>query len=81
MKVSPLQPSPTITNSGIDKLYHWKEYRAFYLSEMKLIGSFPCDYEVKSEKLGKYLIGMSVPPLMTYGVANQVFRQWFKGKE
>jgi site-specific DNA-cytosine methylase len=46
--------------------------------EWKRLGSFPDDYSAKSDKLGKYMIGMSVPPRMTQVVADAVIEQWLK---
>lgn len=48
-----------------------------YLSEreFKLIGSYPLDYDFKGNNPG-YLIGMSVPPLMTAQISNQIYKQW-----
>jgi DNA (cytosine-5)-methyltransferase 1 len=41
------------------------------------IGSFPSDYNFGPVK-PQYLIGMSVPPVMTAQVAHQVYRQWLE---
>ena len=52
-------------------------YDGRYLCSEECIkcGSFPSDYDfVKSKP--EYLIGMSVPPLMTAGVADRVLNQW-----
>ena len=52
-------------------------YEGRYLCDEEFIkcGSFPADYDfVKSKP--EYLIGMSVPPLMTAGVADRVLNQW-----
>lgn len=38
-------------------------------------GTYPMDYDFKGIK-PKYLIGMSVPPLMTVKIAEQVYNQW-----
>lgn len=40
------------------------------------IGSYPLDYNFKSIE-PKYLIGMSVPPVMTAQIASQIANQWF----
>ncbi len=40
------------------------------------IGSYPQDYDF-GEVEPVYLIGMSVPPLMTASIAHQLYRQWF----
>jgi DNA (cytosine-5)-methyltransferase 1 len=39
-----------------------------------LIGSYPTDYQFNSDNV--YMIGMSVPPVMTAQVATQVYEQW-----
>lgn len=45
--------------------------------DLKCIGSYPQDYQFP--KCGaQYLIGMSVPPVMTAQIAHQIWRQWFK---
>jgi DNA (cytosine-5)-methyltransferase 1 len=56
---------------------HWSECRKLTLREFKRLGSFPDDYWCESESIGKYMIGMSVPPKMTEYVARQVCSQWF----
>lgn len=43
--------------------------------ETKLIGSYPLDYNFLKIK-PHYLIGMSVPPLMTGKIAEQIYNQW-----
>jgi len=57
---------------------HWSECRKFTFREWKRLGSFPDDYEAKTDKIGKYMIGMSVPPKMTEVVARAVIEQWLK---
>jgi DNA (cytosine-5)-methyltransferase 1 len=44
--------------------------------EAKQIGSYPLDYNFQNIE-PKYLIGMSVPPVMTAQIANQIKIQWF----
>jgi len=41
-----------------------------------LIGSYPTDYNHLSHSNPQYLIGMSVPPLMTGKIAEQIYKQW-----
>ncbi len=50
--------------------------RNYTKNEVKKIGSYPLDYNFKSIE-PKYLIGMSVPPVMTAQIANQLYLQWF----
>lgn len=47
-------------------------------NELCLCGSFPLDYEFYNETNWHYLIGMSVPPVMTAQIAHQIYLQWFK---
>ena len=53
----------------------FEEGRYLSTSERLLIGSFPQDYNFL-EVAPHYMIGMSVPPLMTARIANEVKKQW-----
>jgi DNA (cytosine-5)-methyltransferase 1 len=57
------------------KYYHSTEPRHLYKSEFCAIGSYPQDYNFIDNKYG-YLIGMSVPPVMTAQIAHQIYLQW-----
>lgn len=57
------------------KYYHSTEPRHLYQSEFCAIGSYPQDYDFSDMKYG-YLIGMSVPPVMTAQIAHQIYLQW-----
>ena len=46
-------------------------------NEFCQIGTFPLDYNFKKIE-PKYLIGMSVPPVMTAQIATEIYLQWFK---
>lgn len=74
------QPAPTLTatTNQFDLISHDRktEKRAYTFAEYKRLGSFPDDYRANSDKIGKYLVGMSVPPLMAKYVASEVCRQW-----
>ena len=50
---------------------------ARYLNDDELlkVATFPSDYDFKGRS-PLYIVGMSVPPLMTYGLANEINRQW-----
>jgi DNA (cytosine-5)-methyltransferase 1 len=67
----------TIVASDSSPLIHDK--KPFELSNEEIIlgGSYPLDYNFKTLK-PKYLIGMSVPPIMTAQIAHQIYLQWFK---
>jgi DNA (cytosine-5)-methyltransferase 1 len=69
------KPSFTLSSQP-HKHHHWCEPRFFSYREWKRLGSFPDDYKAKTDKIGKYMIGMSVPPKMTKAVANAVIEQW-----
>ena len=43
--------------------------------ELSKIGTYPLDYNFLRLK-SEYLIGMSVPPVMTAQIAKQVYEQW-----
>lgn len=75
IKLSPDKASPTITANWVT-YYRWEKFCLLTNDQLCLIGSYPLDYKFK--KHAGYMIGMSVPPLMTYGVANEVYNQWFK---
>lgn len=47
------------------------------INEVKVIGTYPLDYNFKKIE-PNYLIGMSVPPVMTAQIAHQIYLQWFK---
>lgn len=74
------KPSPSITASvsgtTTASVIHWAECRNITFREAKRLGSFPDDYQAKDDKIGKYMIGMSVPPKMTEQVARAVCEQW-----
>jgi len=44
-------------------------------SELCQIGSYPLDYKFGKNK-AEYLIGMSVPPVMTAQIATEIYNQW-----
>lgn len=64
---------PTITSGG---KFLCKNYpRWFNTLEYCCCGTYPLDYNFKDIK-PQYLIGMSVPPVMTAQIANQIQIQW-----
>ena len=64
---------PTITSGG--KFILKEKPRWLNNKEFCFCGSFPIDYNFKKIE-PKYLIGMSVPPVMTAQIAHQVYLQW-----
>jgi DNA (cytosine-5)-methyltransferase 1 len=74
------QPSPTLVAQSRDELIMNKKFKSWTYQDAKRLGSFPDDYKAKNDKIGKYMIGMSVPPKMTETVARAVIDQWLKPK-
>lgn len=72
----PLKVSNTIVASSSSPLLH--SSKPYYVSDIEIcqIGTYPLDYNFKSID-PKYLIGMSVPPVMTAQIASQIAYQWF----
>lgn len=64
-----------IADSGGGIMLHPTEDGYLTDNEYKIIGTYPLDYNFKSIE-PKYLIGMSVPPVMTAQIANQIRIQW-----
>jgi len=64
-----------IANTNGSLLWHYDILRPLNDYEYKLIGTYPLDYNFQNNK-PKYLIGMSVPPVMTAQIAKQVYEQW-----
>lgn len=74
-RLSDSRPSSTLTSEAVHPC-HWSELRRLTFREYKRLSSFPDDYYAKSEDIGKYMVGMSVPPRMTEAVARAVVSQW-----
>lgn len=67
--------APTITSGGKQFRAHDKSWFSDY--DFKVCGSYPLDYNFLSIE-PKYLIGMSVPPVMTAQISHQIYLQWLK---
>jgi DNA (cytosine-5)-methyltransferase 1 len=63
--------------SNDDVLFLFDEYRKPNKSESCCIGSFPQDYNFVKEKYN-YVIGMSVPPLMTAKISKEIYDKWLR---
>lgn len=75
-KLDKNEPSFTLTATH-DMFNHWSQCRKLTFREWKRLGTFPDDYQAKTPSIGKYMIGMSVPPRMTATVAKAICEQWF----
>jgi DNA (cytosine-5)-methyltransferase 1 len=65
--------APTFTRQDRAMLY--EEFRSVNKDEACMIQTFPLDYNFSSKQYG-YLIGMSVPPIMTAQIATEIYKQW-----
>lgn len=73
-KINPNRALKTITASDSGEFRHDVPY-FLHDNDYILGGSFPTDYNFLKFNV-KYLIGMSVPPVMTARIAQRVYDQW-----
>jgi len=69
------KPSNTLTAVS-SSFTHWEEPRYLTFREWKRLGSFPDDYKAKTDNIGRYIVGMSVPPKMIEKIVKQIIDQW-----
>ena len=74
-KIDPKKVLNTIIASESAGAFHYKIPRTLTKNENCKGGSYPIDYNFCGT-YSKYLIGMSVPPVMTAQIAKQVYEQW-----
>ena len=74
-KVCPNKTPNTVIASNSSPLLHYNKPNYISKNELCQIGSYPLDYNFKDTK-PKYLIGMSVPPVMTAQISYQIYLQW-----
>ena len=67
---------PTLTADPSHGSWNGNYCRMLDKSEVCKAGSYPLDYNFKTIE-PKYLIGMSVPPVMVAQIAHQIYLQWF----
>jgi len=73
----PINTVAASARASASGFYHYSEPRHLNVEEYQLAGSYPLDYnftEFNSNPV--YLVGMSVPPVMTAQIATEVFTQW-----
>ena len=66
-------PLPTITSQA--GIYDFNTGHFVSDDTLKKGGAYPQDYNFLGNKEG-YLIGMSVPPVMTAQIATEIYNQW-----
>ena len=74
-RVDMMQVFNTIDTAAKHKKFHGQQFRKFTTAEYIQFGSYPLDYRFADIE-PEYLIGMSVPPVMTAQIANQIWIQW-----
>ena len=65
----------TITSTSGSKLVCFSYPRKINNNELKMVGSFPLDYNFITNDV-KYIIGMSVPPIMIAQIATEVYNSF-----
>ena len=82
IKIDRNKPAPTLASANNDKLFHYEKPEQLSLEQWCILGSYPTDYNFledgKAKNDGRYIIGMSVPPIMTARIADEIFEQWLK---
>jgi len=73
VKTHPEKVLPTIRANGLP--YDYQVERTLFDNETKIAGTYPIDYNFLKLK-PHYLIGMSVPPVMTAQIASKIYEQW-----
>lgn len=73
VKTHPDKVLPTIRANKLP--YDYEIERTLFDNEIKKAGTYPIDYDFKKNKV-VYLIGMSVPPVMTAQIATEIYTQW-----
>ncbi len=73
VKTSKTKVLQTIRTRGLP--YDYEVERTLFDDEVRKAGVFPMDYDFKTNKVN-YIVGMSVPPLMTAQIATRVKQYW-----
>lgn len=75
IKVDPEKPMPTVSIGHGKTTQMMNPFEKGYLSDKEIYNgcSFPIDYKTKYPQ---YLSGMSVPPIMTANISEQIYIQW-----
>jgi DNA (cytosine-5)-methyltransferase 1 len=74
-RVNREKPISTIVAHNDGTAYHYEHNRRLTKKEFCQGGTYPIDYNFGKLRYN-YLIGMSVPPVMTAQIAKQVYEQW-----
>lgn len=77
LKTSPEKVLGTLLSNEKDRtgFFNHNVCRSLTKKERLLAQSFPLDYNTNG-KMAAYMVGMSVPPVMTAQIATEVYNQW-----
>lgn len=73
IKLHPDEVIPTIRTKNFP--YDYEVERTLFTDEALMAGTYPMDYNF-CKQMPRYLIGMSVPPIMTAQIASNIYDQW-----
>jgi DNA (cytosine-5)-methyltransferase 1 len=79
-KVNPDRALKTILSSYDSGEFRHDSQHYLHIDDIIKGGSFPADYDFLNLK-PKYLVGMSVPPLMIARIADEIYNQWLSKLE
>jgi len=89
-RLSPDEPSPTVTRSGYRDFIHPHKDRMLTVRELACLQTFPLDWEFTGVRLDSYSskrkttmtqfgqVGNAVPPVLARAVAESIIDQLFK---
>jgi DNA (cytosine-5)-methyltransferase 1 len=75
IKVNPDDVCNTVVSNTGSELFDYRENKHLSKQQLCQVGSYPLDYDFENLQF-KYLIGMSVPPVMTAQIATEIYNQW-----
>lgn len=74
-KIAQNKPVPTLVANNTDSYFHPVKEGSLNEREFLACGSYPLDYNSLGVDV-RYMVGMSVPPLMMAQIANRIKKQW-----
>lgn len=75
IKVNPNDVCNTVVSNTGSELFDYRKNKHLSKEQLCQVGSYPLDYDFGNLQF-KYLIGMSVPPVMTAQIATEIYNQW-----
>lgn len=75
-RVDPEKPMRTLLSTSANSMYHYSKPNHLSTSQWCVLQSFPIDYKHSKGNDLKYLVAMSVPPVMIAELVSQIYKQW-----